>query len=93
MFRSSEQNELVASLDDENRTLENYGLQEWNVIKVCHPCLIPLTDTTAQPQVDSSDPNARPGEFSDLSAVEKFELTPEEYEARSGELTTSLYLD
>ncbi|KAK1925028.1 tubulin-folding cofactor B [Papiliotrema laurentii] len=73
VFRSSEQNELVASLDDENRTLENYGLQEWNVIKV-----------------DSSDPNARPGEFSDLSAVEKFELTPEEYEARSDTVLSHL---
>lgn len=32
--------------------------------------------------MDSSDPSARPGEYSDLSAVEKFELTPEEYESR-----------
>jgi len=32
--------------------------------------------------VDNTDPTARPGEYNDLSAVEKFELTPEEYESR-----------
>jgi tubulin-folding cofactor B len=32
--------------------------------------------------VDNTDPTARPGEYTDLSAVEKFELTPEEYESR-----------
>jgi hypothetical protein len=36
-------------------------------------------------QVENTDPAARPGEFSDLSAVEKFDLTPEEYASRSGE--------
>jgi len=33
-------------------------------------------------KVDNTDPTARPGEYNDLSAVEKFELTPEEYESR-----------
>ena len=37
-------------------------------------------------RVDNTDPNARPGEFTDLSAVDKFELTPEEYASRTGEL-------
>jgi len=36
-------------------------------------------------KVDNTDPNARPGEFSDLSAVDKFELTKDEYESRTGE--------
>lgn len=35
-------------------------------------------------KVDNTDPNARPGEFSDLSAVDKFELTKDEYESRPG---------
>jgi tubulin-folding cofactor B len=35
-------------------------------------------------KVDNTDPNARPGEFTDLSAVDKFELTADEYEARPG---------
>lgn len=32
--------------------------------------------------MENTDPSARPGEYNDLSAVEKFELTPEEYESR-----------
>lgn len=32
--------------------------------------------------MDNTDPNARAGEYNDLSSVEKFELTPEEYESR-----------
>ena len=33
-------------------------------------------------RVDNLDPTARPGEFSDLSQVDKFELTADEYAAR-----------
>lgn len=33
-------------------------------------------------QVDNTDPTARPGEFTDLTAVDKFELTDAEYAAR-----------
>jgi len=37
-------------------------------------------------QVENTDPNAREGgEFTDVSQVEKFELTREEYESRPGE--------
>lgn len=40
--------------------------------------------------MDNSDPSARPGEYSDLSAVEKFELTTEEYEARNDTVLSHL---
>ncbi|GAA5893766.1 hypothetical protein JCM5296_001128 [Sporobolomyces johnsonii] len=62
------QGEVLAVLDDNNRTLESYGVREWMTIRV-----------------ESSDPNARSlaGQFTDDSQVDKFELTKEEYEARS----------
>ncbi|WVQ71590.1 hypothetical protein IAR50_001130 [Cryptococcus sp. DSM 104548] len=67
IYRSAEQTTgaPLAVLDDENRTLASYGLQEWNCIKV-----------------DNTDPTYRPGEFTDDSNLERFELTPEEYAAR-----------
>lgn len=85
LFRSSEaaeKNEApVATMTDESQSLGAYGLQEWNCIKVGG---MSLCDSELTKQVDNTDPNARPGEFSDLSAVDKFELTKEEYEARPG---------
>lgn len=68
LHRSTEQDEApLATLSEENRTFADYGVSEFNVIKV-----------------ENTDPNARPGEFTDLSAVDKFELTADEYEARPG---------
>lgn len=45
-------------------------------------------------QVDSTDPLAKSteGQFIDISKVDKFELTAEEYEARPGRPTSSLLL-
>ncbi|ORX39808.1 CAP Gly-rich domain-containing protein [Kockovaella imperatae] len=53
------------SLDDQNRSLDSYGVKDGYHLKV-----------------DNLDPNARPGEFSDVSGVNKFELSNEEYESR-----------
>ncbi|CAD6572928.1 MAG: hypothetical protein TREMPRED_000694 [Tremellales sp. Tagirdzhanova-0007] len=64
LHRSAEAVDAIATLADESRTLEGYGVEEWNC-------------------VDNTDPSARPGEFTDLSAVDKFDLTAEEYEARN----------
>ncbi|BGP39926.1 hypothetical protein JCM10450v2_003905 [Rhodotorula kratochvilovae] len=60
--------EVLAVLDDEDRTLASYGLREYMTIRV-----------------DSNDPHARglAGQYTDDSQVEKFELTEEEYAARS----------
>lgn len=55
-------------LSDDEKTLHEYGVQEWCVI-----------------EINSSDPNARPaGEFTDTSRVDKYEISQEDYEARSG---------
>lgn len=34
VYRSSESNDLVADLSDDSLTLESYGMQEWNLVKV-----------------------------------------------------------
>lgn len=72
-------------LQDEQKTLEAYGIAEWNCIKVCRLKQYLVQMHQLMGQVENTDPNARPeGEFTDLSAVNKFELTNEEYEARQG---------
>jgi tubulin-folding cofactor B len=83
LFPSTEAKEPIANLNDDTRTLESYGIAEWQHIKVDlgSESYSGLTDSE---QVDNLDPNARPGEFSDLTGVEKFELSNEEYESRSG---------
>jgi tubulin-folding cofactor B len=42
-------------------------------------------------QVDNTDPNFCPGEFSDLTAVDKFELTKDEYESRNGKCSSRAF--
>ncbi|WVO12806.1 hypothetical protein L204_100414 [Cryptococcus depauperatus] len=68
LYRSAENISGVpfAVLDNDSQTLQEYGLQEWNCIKV-----------------DNTDPNYRPGEFSDETNLSRFELSPEEYASRS----------
>ncbi|KAM0746866.1 hypothetical protein T439DRAFT_329551 [Meredithblackwellia eburnea MCA 4105] len=59
--------EVLAVLDEDERTLASYGAREWMTLRV----------DSSDPQVRSLA-----GQFSDPSQVEKFELTKEEYEAR-----------
>lgn len=81
--------EVIAVLNDESRTLESYGAQEWMTLRVSTL----FEDRrggdadVGWSQVDSTDPNVRStaGQFADISKLEnKFELTQEEYEAKSG---------
>ncbi|KAK4688238.1 tubulin-specific chaperone B, partial [Tremellales sp. Uapishka_1] len=73
LYTSSESPSPLATLSEENRTLESYGVEEWNCIKI-----------------ENTDPHARPGEFTDLTAVDKFELTPEEYASRTDTVQSHL---
>ncbi|KAL1405514.1 hypothetical protein Q8F55_009151 [Vanrija albida] len=41
-------------------------------------------------KVANTDPNARPGEYTDTTGVDKFELTPAEYEARNDTVLSHL---
>ncbi|WWD01458.1 hypothetical protein V866_008402 [Kwoniella sp. B9012] len=63
----------IAQLSEESRTLVEYGVKEWQCIKV-----------------DNIDPNYRPGEFTDESNLERFELTNEEYESRNDTVLSHL---
>ncbi|GAA5963061.1 hypothetical protein JCM3765_001755 [Sporobolomyces pararoseus] len=60
--------ELLAQLNDDQRTLESYGAREWMTIRV----------DSSDPHA-----RALAGQYTDDSRVEKFELTKEEYEARN----------
>jgi len=66
--------QVVGYLSDEARTLASYGPTDYMTIRV-----------------DTTDPTikARAGQFTDVSLVDKFELTEEEYDKRSGEQPTS----
>ncbi|GAA6002365.1 hypothetical protein JCM10207_001083 [Rhodosporidiobolus poonsookiae] len=59
--------QVLATLDDDNRTLASYGIQEYMTIRVEN------SDPHAR---------GLAGQFADDSQVDKFELTQEEYEAR-----------
>ncbi|GAA5882052.1 hypothetical protein JCM3774_005123 [Rhodotorula dairenensis] len=65
---SSSLGQLVAVLDDESKTLAEYGVQEYMTIRV----------DSSDPHARSLA-----GQFTDDSQVEKFELTEEEYAKRS----------
>ncbi|GAA5911538.1 tubulin-folding cofactor B [Sporobolomyces salmoneus] len=65
---SSSLGELLAQLDDDQRTLDSYGVREWMTIRV---------------ESSDPNARALAGQYSDDSRVEKFELTKEEYEARN----------
>ncbi|GAA6022352.1 hypothetical protein JCM11491_003231 [Sporobolomyces phaffii] len=59
--------ELLATLDDDHRTLDSYGASEWMTIRV----------ESSDPHA-----RALAGQYTDDSRVDKFELTQQEYEAR-----------
>ncbi|KAL5531235.1 hypothetical protein ACEPAG_4112 [Sanghuangporus baumii] len=64
---SEEDSSVVAILDDDNRLLGFYGIRDWQVLKV----------------EDTSPPGASlTGQFTDVSQVEKFEISEAEYAKR-----------
>lgn len=64
-----DQSQVVGYLNDESRTLGSYGPTDYMTIRV-----------------DTTDPTikAKAGQFTDVSLVDKFELTEEEYDKRTG---------
>ncbi|EJC99960.1 uncharacterized protein FOMMEDRAFT_22438 [Fomitiporia mediterranea MF3/22] len=67
LHNSEEDSTVVATLDDSSRPLGFYGVHDWQVLRV----------------EDTSPPGASlTGQFTDVSQVEKFELSEAEYAAR-----------
>ncbi len=66
-----DQSQVLAFLNDEGRTLGSYGPTDYMTIRV-----------------DTTDPTikAKAGQYTDVSLVDKFELTEEEYDKRTGKL-------
>lgn len=64
----------MAYLDDDSRTLGSFNPTDYMTVRV---------DTT------DKSLKAMAGQFTDTSKVDKFELTEEEYEKRTGAVTSS----
>lgn len=90
LYGNTESKQSLASLNDENLTLEAYGVKDGQCLRVSlkqYPFLDDSQVSGILPkilQIDNTDPTARPGEWNDTTGVEKFELTQEEYESRNG---------
>jgi len=67
-----DQSQVLAYLTDEGCTLGSYGPTDYMTIRV-----------------DTTDPTikAKAGQYTDVSLVDKFELTEEEYDQRTGKQT------
>ncbi|THG93584.1 hypothetical protein EW145_g8339, partial [Phellinidium pouzarii] len=67
LHNSEEDTTAVGTLDDEERPIGYYGIHDWQVLRV----------------TDTSPPGvALTGQFTDVSQVDKFELSDAEYAAR-----------
>lgn len=81
--------EPIQVLEDDSRPLGYYNVLDNQVLKVRFILLFdPLSRFTLLQQVIDTNPSTSfTGQLSDVSQVEKFELTEEEYARRQGELT------
>jgi tubulin-specific chaperone B len=91
----NESAEVLAVLDDDRKTLGYYGIRDWQVLKVSHLALIRRPSSASFEMIDDNillekvkDTNpataSLAGQYTDVSRVEKFEITEEEYAARQG---------
>jgi len=66
LLNSQEDTRVIAELNDDSKPLGFYGLRDWQVIKV----------------VDTNPSSSFTGQLTDVTQVEKFELTESEYAKR-----------
>ena len=94
MLNSENDQTVVAHLNDDSKTLGFYGVRDWQVIKARLDRWGNVTSYLTSPQVDDTNPaTSFTGQLSDVSQVEKFELTDGEYSERQGGIIQSPAVD
>ncbi|KAG8927749.1 hypothetical protein FRC03_009046 [Tulasnella sp. 419] len=66
LYRDRDDTDAIRELDDDSKALGYYSLVDWMLIKV----------------TDKNPANSLAGQFTDVSQVDKFEISKEEYEQR-----------
>ena len=85
MLNSQEDTRVIAELNDDSKTLEFYGLRDWQVIKVTIKSSFLFAKLYTLTKVIDKNPSATfTGQLTDVAQVEKFELTESEYAKRQG---------
>ena len=90
LYNAEEDKQPVATLEDDSKPLGYYGVRDWQFLKVCsHFILVHYASPmTAGVQISDTNPSATfTGQLTDVSQVEKFELSEEAYAQRNGNLT------
>lgn len=89
LYQNEDDTQPIAVLDDDSRPLGYYSVGSGQFLKVNHSLSIGR-NVLIDGKVEDTNPSATlTGQFTDLSQVEKFELTKEEYEKRNGKLLES----
>lgn len=86
LYNAEEDIQPAATLEDDSRLLGYHSARDWQFLKVCPHSIGPsVSQITACIQVADTNPSATfTGKLSDVSQVEKFELSEEAYAQRNG---------
>ncbi|KAJ2932111.1 hypothetical protein H1R20_g4981, partial [Candolleomyces eurysporus] len=84
LLESESDPRVVASLDDDTKKLGFYGLRDWQVLKVRLNRMLLIAGLPRWAKVDDKNPsNTLTGQLTDVSQVEKFEISEAEYAKRT----------
>jgi len=84
LFNSESEKEPIATLNDESRPLGYYGIRDWQVIKVSPTRQATRIRANFHEVTDTNPATTFTGQLTDVSQVEKFEISQEEYAKRQG---------
>ena len=89
LFNSEKDEEPIASLADDKRSLGFYGVRDWQVLKVRYRTISSETCLSKTQVIDTNPATSFTGQLRDTSQVDKFELSEEAYAQRQGALSRS----